>query len=81
MEHTGTYEYDPVIFATIDAETDAAYPVPERYQHPGMSQRLWLIGQCVNAAANTCGMGTEPREIARKAIAIADEILIRLADS
>lgn len=65
--------------AIINADTDAAYPIPETYQHAGMSQRLWLIGQSINAAANTLGMGATPQDIATKAIAIADCVFIQLA--
>lgn len=72
-------KYPPEIFAILNADTDAAYPIPETYQHAGMSQRLWLIGQCINAAANTIGMGATPQDIATKAIAIADCVFITLA--
>lgn len=72
-------QYPPDVFAILNADTDAAYPIPETYQHSGMSQRLWLIGQCVNAAANTLGLKATPQDIATKAIAIADNIFITLA--
>ena len=72
-------QYTAEAFAIMNAKTDAAFPVPEDYPQCGMSQRLWLIGQCVNAAANTLGMGADDKAIARKAIGIADSILIRLA--
>ncbi|HEY9824871.1 MAG TPA: hypothetical protein V6D19_05445 [Stenomitos sp.] len=61
------------------AETARAFPVPECFEEAGMSQRLWLVGQAINAAANTIGMGATTQDIAIKAIAIADCIFITLA--
>lgn len=72
-------QYDPTIFATINAQTDAAYPIPEGYESAGMSQYLWMVGQSLNPAANTLGMDATPQQIAAKAIAITNAVFVQLA--
>jgi len=72
-------QYTAEAFAIMNAQTDASFPIPENYESAGMSQYLWMVGQSINASANTLGMNASAEDIAAKAIAITNAVFTQLA--